>query len=47
MRAILQQLLQDRRAFAAGTPDHDYRTRSARKRVWMLRGVPVNDWTVK
>lgn len=34
----------ERRAFPRGTLDHEYRTRAARKLLWIARGVPVNEW---
>ena len=39
-----RQVMHERRSFAAGTPDHDYRTRTARQLVWLMRGVPVGEW---
>lgn len=39
-----RQLMRERRAFPVGTPDHEYRTRAARKIVWLMRGVPVGEW---
>jgi len=38
------RLMRERRAFAAGSPDHAYRTTAARKLVQMMRGVPVGEW---
>ena len=38
------RLMRERRSFAAGSPDHDYRTRAARKMVWLMRGVPAGEW---
>ena len=38
------RLMRERRMFAAGSPDHEYRTHAARKLVWMMRGVPVGEW---
>ena len=35
------RLMRERRMFAAGSPDHEYRTRAARKLVAMMRGLPV------
>jgi hypothetical protein len=37
-------LMRERRLFAAGSPDHAYRTRAARKIVWLMRGVPASEW---
>jgi hypothetical protein len=35
----------ERRAFRPGSADHDYRTRAARKLVWLMRGVPTSEWS--
>ena len=39
-----RRLMVERKAFPPGSPDHEYRTRAARKLVWMMRGVPVTEW---
>ena len=39
------KIMAERRAYAAGSPDHEYRTRAARKLVWLMRGKPVSEWT--
>ena len=44
MQTELRKLLAERRAFPPGSPDHDYRTRAARKLVWIMRGVQVTEW---
>lgn len=38
-RTEFHRLIRDRRMFAAGSPDHAYRTRAARKLVWLMRNV--------
>ena len=43
-RDHFRAIMADRRAFAPGTLDHDYRTRAARKLVWLMRGVPSSVW---
>ena len=43
-RAEFHRLMAERRAYAAGTPDHEYRTRAARKLVWLMRGVAISQW---
>lgn len=43
-RAEFHRMMRERRAFAPGSTDHNYRTRAARKLVWLMRGVPVKDW---
>ena len=40
-----RRLMQERKAFPVGSPDHEYRTRAARKLAWIMRGVPVSEWT--
>ena len=37
-------LMRERKAFPAGSGDHEYRTRAARKLVWIMRGIPVAEW---
>ena len=37
-------VMAERRAFQRGTPDHDYRSRAARKLIWIIRGVPADQW---
>lgn len=44
-RATFLALMAERRQFQRGTPDHEYRTRAARKLVWIMRGVPSNQWS--
>ena len=39
-----RKLMCDRRAHPRGSPDHEYRTRAARKLVWLMRGKPVSEW---
>jgi len=43
-RSEFRRMMAERRAYAPGSPDHEYRTTAARKLVLMMRGVPVNDW---
>lgn len=44
-RAEFQRILTERRAYPSGSPDHRYRTRTARKLVWLMRGIPVSNWS--
>lgn len=39
-----RRMMRDRKNFARGTADHEYRTRAARKLVWLINGVPVSEW---
>lgn len=43
-KAEFRRLIAERKAFPVGSPDHEYRTRAARKLVWVMRGVPVAEW---
>lgn len=38
------QMMRERRHYAPGSAEWTWRTRAARKYVWMLRGVPVREW---
>lgn len=40
----LREILRQRRAYPKGSPDWNYRTRAARKYVWIMRGVPPCEW---
>ena len=40
-----RQIMRERRYYKRGTPEHDWRTRAARKFVWIIRGVPTSEWT--
>lgn len=44
-RAIFHELMAERRRFPRNSPDHEYRTRAARKLVWIMRKVPADRWT--
>jgi len=44
-RAIFLALMAERRNWPRGYMDHEYRTRAARKLVWIIRGVPASEWT--
>ena len=43
-RATFRALMAERREWPRGTDDLEYRTRAARKLVWILRGVPSSEW---
>lgn len=36
--------MRERRQCIKGTPEYDWRTRAARKYLWMLKGIPTKDW---
>ena len=43
-RENFRKVMSERRQWMRGTPDHEYRTRAARKYVWMMRGIAPNQW---
>jgi len=43
-RDLFIAMVRERRTFARGTPDHEYRTRAARLYLNIIRGVPVSEW---
>ena len=43
-REYFRSIMAERRQHRAGTLDHEYRTRAARKLAWLMRGVPVAEW---
>lgn len=42
--AAFRALMAERRLWPRGSADHEYRTRAARKLIWLMRGVPTNQW---
>lgn len=45
MRAAFRQIMRERREYRRGDLEFDWRTRAARKFVWLLRGVPTSKWS--
>jgi len=43
-REHFRRIMAERRRFPPGSADYDYRTRAARKYVWIMRGVPTTEW---
>lgn len=43
-REIFRALMAERRQWPHGSADWMYRTRAARKLVWLIRGIPENQW---
>jgi hypothetical protein len=43
-RETFRALMTERRAWPKGSADHDYRTRAARKLVWIMRGLSPAQW---
>ena len=44
-RARFLATMAQRRRYPRGSMDYNALTRAARKYVWIMRGVPVNNWT--
>ena len=44
LRDHLRELLTERRDWPRDSAEWTWRTRAARKYVWLLRGVPPKDW---
>lgn len=44
-RDCFLQMMAERRRYMRGTPEHNWRTRAARKYAWLMMGVPVREWT--
>ena len=44
-RTEFHRMMAERKAYAPGSPDYEWRTSAARKLVWMMRGVPTMEWT--
>ena len=42
---LFRRMLRERRLYPRGSDEWDWRTRAARKYAWILRGVPVNEWS--
>ena len=43
-RTEFHRIMSERRAFAPGSVDHTYRSRAARRLVWIIRKVPAACW---
>lgn len=43
-RERFRALMAERRKWPKGSVDHNYRTRAARKLVWIIRRVPTTEW---
>lgn len=43
-RQNFRALMAERRNWPKGSADHDYRSRAARKLVWIMRNVPTTEW---
>lgn len=40
------QMMRERRRYPPTSPEWEWRTRAARKFVWLMRGVPTQEWPV-
>lgn len=43
-REHFRALMADRRNWPRGSSDHEYRSRAARRLVWIIKGIPVDAW---
>jgi len=43
-REHFREMMRERRDWPRGSLDWNYRTRAARKYLWLHRGVPVQEW---
>lgn len=43
-RAEFHRVMAERRAFAPGSVDHTYRSRAARRLVWIIKGISTEQW---
>ena len=44
-REWFRLMLRERRAFPMDSLDYEWRTAAARKYLWLMRGIPVKEWT--
>lgn len=44
-RELFHDIMRQRRQWPVGSSDWAYRTRAARKLVWMMRGIPTAEWS--
>ena len=44
-RESFHRLMTERRAHTRGSAEHAYLTRAGRKFVWLMRGIPSNQWS--
>lgn len=44
-KQLFRRLMRERRGHVIGSAEHEWRTRAARKYVWLMRGVPTNQWS--
>lgn len=42
-----RKTMAERRQHPRGSLDHQYLTRTARKMVWLMWGIPANEWSHK
>lgn len=45
MRIAFRSIMAERRAYRHGDPERSWRTNAARKFIWLLRGIPPNQWS--
>lgn len=44
IREYFRETMAKRRTFERGSLDWEYRTRAAKRFVWLMRGVPTCEW---
>lgn len=44
-KTLFRQMMKERRAYDRGSDEWAWRTRAARKYVWIIRDVPTMEWT--
>lgn len=42
---LFRLMMAERRHFPRGSLEHEWRTRAARKYVWLMRAVPTTEWS--
>ena len=44
-RAVFRRMMAERRAHRRDSLEHEWRTNACRKYLWLMLGVPVNEWS--
>jgi hypothetical protein len=43
-RTEFHRIMADRRQWPPGSADWEYRSRAARRLVWIIKGIPAEQW---
>ena len=43
-RDYFLQMMRERRQYMRGSAEYEWRTKAARKYVWIMRDIPVSEW---